>query len=75
MIGLLKEKKSMKLEDMLSDDTSIIERFIKEKIRESKKELFYEQEQIKAIINPDDDEIIGTGDYAVILSKLEPKRL
>ena len=75
LIGLLKEKKSMNLEDMLSDDTSIIETFIKEKIRESKKELFYEQEQIKVIINPDDDEIIGTGDYAVILSKLEPKRL
>ncbi|MBN2515631.1 MAG: NAD-binding protein [Deltaproteobacteria bacterium] len=75
LIGLLKEKKSMKLEDMLSDDTSIIETFIKEKIRESKKELFYEQEQIKVIINPDDDEIIGTGDYAVVLSKLEPKRL
>lgn len=75
LIGLLKEKKSMKLEDMLSDDTSIIETFIKEKIRESKKELFYEQEQIKVIINPDADEIIGTGDYAVILSKLEPKRL
>jgi voltage-gated potassium channel len=74
LIGLLKEKKSMRLEDMLSDDTSSIETFIKEKIKESRKELFYEQDQIKVIINPDNDEIIEATDYAVILSKLEPKR-
>ena len=36
LIGLMKEKESMKLEYMLSDDTSVIEKFIKEKIQESK---------------------------------------
>ncbi len=71
LIGLLREKKSVKLEDMLSDDTSVIETFIREKIRESKKDLLYEQDQIKVIVNPDDSEIISVHDFAVILSRVE----
>ena len=71
LIGFLKEKKSMKLEDMLSDDTSVIETFIREKIIESKKELLYEKEQMKVNINPDDEDIITENDYAVILSRVE----
>jgi len=71
LIGLLKEKKSMKLEDMLSDDTSVIETFIREKIIESKKALLYEKEQMKVNINPDDEDIITENDYAVILSRVE----
>ena len=71
LIGLLKEKKSMKLEDMLSDDTSVIETFIREKIIESKKELLYEKEQMKVNMNPDDEDIITENDYAVILSRVE----
>ncbi|MCX5850553.1 MAG: NAD-binding protein [Deltaproteobacteria bacterium] len=69
LIGLLKEKESVKLEDMLSDDSSVIDRFIKEKIRESKKDLFYDKEQIKVIINPDEGDIISRNDYAILLSK------
>lgn len=71
LIGLLREKKSVKLEDMLSDDTSVIETFIREKIRESKKDLLYEQDQIKVVVNPDDSEIITVHDFAVILSRVE----
>ncbi len=71
LIGLLKEKKPMKLEDMLSDDTSVIETFIREKIIESKKELLYDKEQMKVNINPDDEDIITENDYAVILSRVE----
>lgn len=71
LIGLLREKKSVKLEDMLSDDTSVIETFIREKIRESKKDLLYEQDQTKVIVNPDGMETITGHDFAVILSKVE----
>jgi len=35
----------MKLEDLLSDNTSIIDTFIREKIRESKKDFFYDREE------------------------------
>ncbi|MBN2254152.1 MAG: NAD-binding protein [Deltaproteobacteria bacterium] len=71
LIGLLREKKSVKLEDMLSDDTSVIETFIREKIRESKKDLLYEQDQTKVVVNPEGKEIITSHDFAVILSKVE----
>jgi voltage-gated potassium channel len=71
LIGLLKEKKSFNLEDVLTDDTSAIELFIKEKLKESKKELLLEQDKIRAIINPGDDTVIGENDYAVLLDKIE----
>jgi len=71
LLGLLKEKKSMRLEDMLSDDTSVIDTFIKEKLKESKKDFLYEQEQIRAVINPGDSDVIGENDFAVILTKVE----
>jgi len=71
LIGLLKEKKSFKLEDVLTDDTSAIELFIKEKLKESKKDLLQQQDTIRAIINPGDDTVIGENDYAVILDKIE----
>ena len=69
LVGILKERESIKLESMLSDDTSVIDTFIREKIRESKKELFYKKEHMKVIINPDDEDIISKNDYAVILCR------
>ncbi|MBM4270721.1 MAG: hypothetical protein FJ139_00980 [Deltaproteobacteria bacterium] len=69
LIGFLMEKKAMKLEDILSDDTSVIDTFIKEKLRESKKDLYYKREEKQFLINPDDNYIIGADTYAVILSK------
>ena len=72
LLGFLKEKKAMKLEDVLSDNTSIIDTFIREKIRESKKDFYYEKDEARNIVNPPDDYTIGPDDYAVVLSKLMP---
>jgi voltage-gated potassium channel len=74
LIGILKEKKAMKLDDLLSDNSSAIDTFIREKIRESKKDFYYERDEAKAVINPDDEYIIGHDDYAVILSRTVPER-
>ena len=74
LLGLLMEKKAMKLEDILSDDTSIIDTFIKEKIKEAKKDLLYKREEIQFILNPDDGYIINEGEFAVILSKVVPAK-
>lgn len=74
LIGLLMEKKVMKLEDLLSDDTSIIDKFIREKIKESKRDIFYKEEETQFVINPDDGYIINEGEFAVILSKVVPAR-
>jgi voltage-gated potassium channel len=72
LLGFLKEKKAMKLEDVLSDNTSVIDTFIREKIRESKKDFYYEKDEARNIVNPPDDYTIGPDDYAVVLSKSMP---
>ena len=72
LIGFLKEKKAMKLEDLLTDNTSVIDNFIREKIRDSKRDFFYEKEEARIIVNPPDDYEIGPEDWAVVLSKTAP---
>lgn len=72
LIGFLREKKAMKMEDILTDNTSVIDNFIREKIRESKKVLFTEKDETRIIVNPQDDHTIGPDDYAVVLSRTMP---
>jgi voltage-gated potassium channel len=72
LIGFLKEKKAMKLEDILSDNTSEIDNFIRDKIREAKKDFFYEKDEARMVVNPPDNYTIGPDDYAVVLSKAMP---
>lgn len=73
LIGLLREKKAMKLDNILSDNTSVIDNFIKEKLRESRKDFYLEKDDAHLAINPKDDTVIGPDDYAVVLSKDAPK--
>jgi voltage-gated potassium channel len=75
LIGFLKEKKAIRLEDILSDNTSVIDTFIREKIRESKKDFFYEKDEASVIINPPDEYTIGPDDYAVVLSRSAPGKI
>jgi len=72
LIGLIKERKAIKLEDILSDNTSMIDNFIKEKIREAKKEFSLEKDAVKININPDDDYLIAADDLAIVLSRSMP---
>lgn len=73
LIGFLKDKKAMKLEDLLSDNTSVIDNFIREKIRETKKDFYYEKDEARIVVNPAGDYTIGPEDYAVVLSKSMPQ--
>jgi len=73
LIGFLKDKKAMKLEDLLSDNTSVIDNFIREKIRETKKNFYYEKDEARIVVNPAGDYSIGPEDYAVVLSRAIPK--
>ncbi|MDQ1278739.1 MAG: N-terminal protein [Thermodesulfobacteriota bacterium] len=72
LIGIMKEKKAIKLADILSDNTSMIDTFIREKIRESKKEFSVEKDAVKITINPDDDYVIAADELAVVLSRSVP---
>ncbi|MDI6776475.1 MAG: ion channel [Syntrophales bacterium] len=75
LLGLLREKRAMKLEDLLSDDTSVIDTFIKERIRESKKDLSYKKDEMRVMINPEDEYIVGGEDFAVALSRTIPHKM
>ena len=75
LIGVLKEKKAMKLEDILSDNTSVIDTFIKEKIKESKKDFMYKRDETQVLINPEDGYIINGDEYAIVLSKVMPQKI
>ncbi len=72
LVGLLQEKKAVKLDDLLADDSSAIDVFIREKLKESKKEFFREKEEIRAMINPEDSYVISGDDFAVLLSRSLP---
>ncbi len=72
LIGIMKEKKAIKLADILSDNTSMIDTFIREKIRESKKDFSVEKDAVKITINPDDDYVIAADELAVVLSRSVP---
>ena len=72
LVGLLQEKKAVKLDDLLADDSSAIDVFIREKLKESKKEFFREKEETRAMINPEDSYVISGDDFAVLLSRSLP---
>ncbi|HOK06173.1 MAG TPA: ion channel [Syntrophales bacterium] len=69
-IGILKERKAMKLEDILTDDTSVIDRFIRERLREAKREFVVEKDTMQAIVNPDDDYLVQAEDAAIIIARV-----
>ncbi|MEN6623139.1 MAG: ion channel [Smithella sp.] len=72
IIGVMREKKDMKLQDLLSDNTSIIDNFIRKKLNEAKKSFYVEKNDIDSLINPNDNYIILQEDNAIVLSKTKP---
>ncbi len=74
LIGFLQEKKSVKLADLLSDNPSEIDIFIREKLKEAKKEFLQEKEETRGIINPEDGYVISEMDFAVLLCRVVPSR-
>ncbi len=72
LIGFLQEKKSVTLADLLSDNPTEIDVFIRERLKEAKKEFLQDKEETRGIINPDDGYIITGTDFAVLLCRTEP---
>ena len=72
LIGVMKERKAIKLEDILSDNTSVIDNFIRERIRAANKDFSTDKDAVKININTDDDYLIADDDLAVVLSRTMP---
>jgi voltage-gated potassium channel len=69
LIALLRERKGIQLEDILSDNVTAIDEFIKRKFEESGKDFFGETEKIDVIINPPNDLVLEAHDRAVVIAR------
>ena len=72
MLAVVKEKESIMLEDILSDDSTSIDEFIKRKFEESKRDFFEAKKGISVIINPSDNYELTKNDWLVILARERP---
>ena len=72
LIAMLREKKGMQLEDILSDNVTAIDDFIKRKFEESGRDYFGKGERVEIIINPVEDLLVSAHDRAVVVAKENP---
>ncbi|MBN1105514.1 MAG: NAD-binding protein [Deltaproteobacteria bacterium] len=71
-LAVVREKERVKLEDILSHDSTFIDDFIKRKFEESGKDFFGGKRDTSVVVNPPDDFMLGTNDWLVVLSKERP---
>jgi voltage-gated potassium channel len=71
-LGVIREKQDMNLEDLLSDNSSAIDNFIREKLKEAKKSFYIDKNDSNLVMNPDDSYIILPEDHAIVLAKTKP---
>jgi voltage-gated potassium channel len=69
LIALLRERKGIQLDDILSDDVTAIDEFIKRKFEESGKDFFGRKGRVDFIINPPDDLPVVAHDRAVVIAR------
>jgi len=72
LIALLTERKGLALENILTDDYSAIDQFIKRKFEEAGKDYFSKKERITATLNPADDILLTEDDSAVVIARQRP---
>ncbi len=68
LIGFIKEEQSFKLEDILTDDYSVIDTFIKNKLENAGKGLL-KKSKIDVNLNPPEDYRASEEEYAVLIEK------
>ena len=72
LIALLTERKGLALENILTDDYSAIDQFIKRKFEEAGQDYFSKKERITATLNPADDILLTEDDSAVVIARQRP---
>ena len=72
LLAIVREKERVKLEDILSDDSTYIDDFIRRKFEESGKDFFGAKKDFSVLINPPDDYELGKNDWVVLISRERP---
>jgi voltage-gated potassium channel len=72
LLAIVKEKERIKLEDILSEDSTLIDEFIKRKFDESQKDFFGARKEISVMINPSDDFKLAGNDWLIVVSRERP---
>ena len=72
LIALINERKGLALENILTDDYSAIDQFIKRKFEEADKDIFGKRERIIITLNPADDLLLTQDDSAVVIARKRP---
>ena len=72
LLALVREREGVKLEDILSEDSTLIDAFIKKKFEESGKNFFGREKDITVTINPPDDYELDRNDWLVVISRTRP---
>ena len=72
LIALINERKGLALENILTDDYSAIDQFIKRKFEEADKDIFGKRERMIITLNPADDLLLTQDDSAVVIARKRP---
>lgn len=72
LLAVVREKESVKLEDILSHDSTFVDEFIRRKFEESGKDFFGGKKDISVIINPAEDFELTKFDWVVVVSREKP---
>jgi hypothetical protein len=72
LIALYAESRSLSLEDLLSDEPSAIDDFIRRKFAETKMTHLLGRTKVEVQVNPSWDLVVGPHHYAVVISAQRP---
>ncbi|MCX5907030.1 MAG: hypothetical protein NTY64_07535 [Deltaproteobacteria bacterium] len=62
----------MALENILTDDYSAIDRFIKQKFEEAGRDTFSKEERVVSLLNPAEEVVLTPEDSAVVIARKRP---
>ncbi len=72
LIGLYSEGRALSLEDLLSEEASAIDDFIRRKFAETGMTHLFGRAKVDVQINPPDDQILGPRQQAVVIAATKP---
>jgi voltage-gated potassium channel len=75
LLGVVREEAQIKLDDILSDDSTFIDDFIRKKFEESGKDFFGDKRGHSILLNPDDTFELSLNDGLVVISRERPEEI